>query len=96
VKTFTFRIAAYQPLFKHRCPSLWLEDLMRVAGLDISRVTVNDDDMGDDEWKIQVTGDGDVLRFACVALNLHAEQTPWDTTPSEQAMALEDYLAADQ
>jgi hypothetical protein len=42
-----------------------------------------------------VLGDEAALRFACVAFNLHAEQTPWDSTPTEQGEALERVLAGE-
>lgn len=80
-----------QGFFGHRAPSTWLEDLARVAGVK-SLTAVEDDNAVD---LVTVIGDEDALRFACVAFNLHAEQTPWDTTPTEQGEALERVLAGE-
>lgn len=91
--TFTFTVpAATGPLFAHRPAALWLEDLARVAG--ISGLVATDDE--DRPELVTVSGPEDALRFACVAFNLHAEQTPWDTTPAEQGAALERVLAGEQ
>lgn len=93
--TFTFTVAD-QPLFAHRGPGEWLYDLLRIAGHDVSRVGLENEVSEDlSTWLVTVTGTEDVLRFAAVALNLHAEQTPWDSTPVEQGAALERVIAGD-
>lgn len=76
--------------FGHRTPTAWLEDLARAAGVHL---TVVEDDFAVEA--VTVFGDEAALRFACVAFNLHAEQTPWDTTPGDQAEALERVLAGE-
>lgn len=86
---FTFTVAD-QPLFAHRGPAGWLDDLARFTGIkDALFAEVLDGKT----WHVDVNGDENALRFACVALNLHAEQTPWDSTPVEQGAALERVLA---
>lgn len=88
---FTFTVPQ-QPLFAHRGPATWLDDLARsFADLTVDFFA---DDLEGDTWSVFVSGSEDVLRFACVALNLHAEQTPWDSTPVEQGEALERVIAA--
>lgn len=89
---FTFTVPQ-QPIFEHRGPATWLDDLARSFARDL-KVDFFSDDLIDDTWAVHVSGDEDVLRFACVALNLHAEQTPWDSTPVEQGEALERVIAA--
>lgn len=88
--TFTFRpptAADQHGFFAHRSPVTWLDDLARVAGVKVGAIVE-----GDVEGDVTVIGSEDALRFACVAFNLHAEQTPWDSTPVEQAEALEAVL----
>ena len=86
---FTFTVPQ-QPLFEHRGPATWLDDLAR--GFTSLKVDFFADDLIGSTWAVHVSGSEDVLRFAAVALNLHAEQTPWDTTPVEQGAALERVL----
>lgn len=96
--TFTFLVpgashadaVASRGFFGHRTPASWLEDLSRFAGIDLA---VAEDDFAVE--RVTVTGDENALRFACVAFNLHAEQTPWDSTPAEQGAALERVLAGE-
>lgn len=92
--SFTFTIEP-GPMWEHRSPDVWLHDLAGLAGLTLLATTNTDDgEDGNGDLLVTVAGDEPALRFACVALNLHAEQTPWDSTPTEQGAALERVLSA--
>lgn len=78
------------PLFKHRALPTWLNDAIRSAGL------APDGDWGStaDYRKLQVHGFTEpMLRLTCVLLNQHAEQSPCDPTPRDEAARLEAFLA---
>jgi hypothetical protein len=85
VKTITLKVPD-GPMWAHRGPSDYLYDLTAFADLPLQGVdAVKDTGI----WHVRITAAEKPMRLACVALNLHAEQSPWDSTPAEQARALE-------
>lgn len=87
-KKITFTVP-HQPIFDHRGPEEWLDDIWRFTSIpSVDATWVAHHHYG--AWSIEVEGTEEAMRFVCVALNLHAEQSPWDTTPADQAQALED------
>lgn len=99
-RTFRFTFTVQDgPLWANRSLQEWLDTLLIQAGHLTASVGIDTephpDDIGDrNEIRVNVVGTEGALRFACVALNLQAEQTPWDGTSSMQAKALEAVLSA--
>lgn len=81
-------------LFQYRNPHDWLVDLCGAAGLAIEGPEIShfSSRKPGNEFLFDVTGSEQALRFICVALNQHAEQSPSDPTPPTEADRLEETL----
>jgi hypothetical protein len=87
-------------LWQYRSPGDWLQDLWQASTGPEGETELCVNWAQDTEvagvgavWSIHCTGSERALRWVCVALNQHAEQSPGDLTPPEQAERLELVLA---
>lgn len=89
--TFKYPEELDETLFKYREAGLWAQDLVRASGLGFLEVDgpAVADGVAAFTMALTAAGTEAMLRLVCVALNQHAEQSPDDPTPSEEADRLE-------